>query len=87
MALENLKALEQKVGSLLTLVQRLKARNVELEEELRQSKNRFAKQAELGKQWDKERGNIRARIEKVMGELEVFEYVEEAGVSKEVALD
>ncbi len=87
MALENLKALEQKIEKLVRHIQLLKARNTELEEELLQAKRQFAKQAELGKQWDKERVNIRARIEKVMGELEVFEYVDEAGVSEEVALD
>jgi hypothetical protein len=42
------------------------------------------KQEELGRRWEVERHDIRARIEKVLGELDCLEGSEE---SKEVALD
>lgn len=87
MAVEKLEALEGRVRGLVTLVQELKSRNAQLEEELRKAKECLSKHTQLSRQWDEERVEIRARIEKVLGELEFFECLDEARASKEVALD
>jgi len=87
MALEKMGALEDRVRDLVTLVQGLQAKNAQLEQELRGTKQRLSKQTELSRQWDAERVDIRARIEKVLGELEVFECLDDSKISKEVALD
>jgi hypothetical protein len=42
------------------------------------------KQEELGRRWEEERGDVKARIEKVLNELDFLDCLEE---SKEVALD
>ena len=87
MALEKMEALEERIRKLVALVQELKARNARLDEELQVAKRRLTQQADLNREWDQERSDIRLRIEKVLGELEVFEGLEEERVPKEVALD
>ena len=87
MALEKMEALEGRIRNLVALVQDLKARNAHLEEELHLAKRRLVQQAELNREWEQERTDIRLRIEKVLGELEVFESLDEQTVPKEVALD
>ena len=87
MALDNIEALEARIHSLVKLVHNLKAQNLRLEEELRVAKDRLLEQTELSQQWNEERTNIRARIEKVLSELEFFECLEESRFSKEVAID
>lgn len=87
MALEKMEALEGRIRNLVALVQEQKARNAHLEEELRLAKTRLVQQAELNREWERERADIRLRIEKVLGELEVFESLDEQSLPKEVALD
>lgn len=87
MALEQMGALEGRVLDLVTLVRGLQAKNAQLEQELRDTKECLSKQKDISRQWDAERMDIRARIEKVLGELEVFECLEDSKISKEVALD
>ncbi len=87
MALEKMEALEGRIRNLLALIQDLKSRNARLEEELRLAKDRLAQQAELNRQWEQERTDIRLRIEKVLGELEVFEALDRHALPEEVALD
>lgn len=87
MALEKMEALEGRIRSLVALVQELKARNTHLEAELQLAKNRLVQQAELNREWEQERTDIRLRIEKVLGELDVFESLDEPSLPKEVALD
>ncbi len=87
MALDQMTALEARIRTLVDLVQQDKGRISQLEQELRAVKDRLVKQAELNRQWEEERTDIRLRIEKVLGELEFFEYLEDPGRSKEVALD
>lgn len=87
MALEKMETLEGRIRNLVALVQELKTRNARLEEELQLAKKRLIQQAELNREWDQERTDIRLRIEKVLGELEVFESLEEQRVPKEVALE
>jgi hypothetical protein len=66
------------------LVQELKRKNVVLEEELRTAHQRLAAQDDMNRRWEKERMDIKARIEKVMNEMELLECVEDP---KEVAID
>jgi DNA repair ATPase RecN len=84
MALEKLEALESRVRGLVEVIQDLKRSNVALEGELRAMRERVMKQEELGRRWEEERGDVKARIEKVLNELDFLDCLEE---SKEVALD
>ena len=83
MALEKMEALEARVRGLVEMVQELKRTNAALQAELRTARERLSKQQELSHRWGEERSDIRARIEKVLGELDFLESIEE---SKEVAL-
>jgi len=83
MALEKMEALEARVRGLVEMVQELKRTNAALQGELRTARERLSKQQELSHRWGEERSDIRARIEKVLGELDFLESIEE---SKEVAL-
>jgi chromosome segregation ATPase len=84
MALERMAALESRVHSLVELVQELKRTNTLLQGELRAAKERLMKQEEMGRRWEEERLDIRARIEKVLSELDSLESVKD---SKEVVLE
>lgn len=84
MALDRLDALENRIRDLVKLVQELKKKNASLEEEIKAARQRLASQDELNRRWEKERIDIKARIEKVMSEIELLECLED---SKEVALD
>lgn len=84
MALERLDALETRIRDLVKLVQDLKRKNVMLEDELKAARQRIATQEELNLRWEQERVDIKERIEKVMGEIELLECLED---TKEVALD
>lgn len=84
MALERLDALEVRIRDLVKLVQELKRKNVMLEDELKAARQRLATQDDLNRRWEQERVDIKARIEKVMGEIELLECLED---TKEVALD
>jgi hypothetical protein len=84
MALEKMEALEVRVRGLVTLIQELKRTNIALQSELRLARDRLSKQIELSRRWEDERHHVRARIEKVLGELEVLDGFEEP---KEVALE
>ncbi|MEK6618705.1 MAG: cell division protein ZapB [Nitrospirota bacterium] len=83
MALEKMEALEARVRGLVEMVQELKRTNAALQAELRTARERLSKQQELSHRWGEERSDIRSRIEKVLGELDFLESIEE---SKEVAL-
>ncbi len=84
MALDRLDALETRIRDLVKLVQELKQKNALLEEELKTARQRLTAQDDMNRQWEKERMDIKTRIEKVMNEMELLEYVEDP---KEVALD
>jgi FtsZ-binding cell division protein ZapB len=84
MALDRLDALEVRIRDLVKLVQELKRKNGSLEEELKAARQRMAEQDDLNRQWEKERIDIKTRIEKVIGEIELLECVDDP---KEVALD
>lgn len=84
MSLDRLDALETRIRDLVKLVQELKRGNALLEEELRAARQRLAAQDDMNRRWEKERMDIKARIEKVMNEMELLECVEDP---KEVAID
>jgi DNA repair ATPase RecN len=84
MALDRLDALETRIRDLVKLVQELKRKNALLEEELKMARQRLTSQDDMNRKWEKERMDIKARIEKVMNEMELLECVEDP---KEVAID
>lgn len=84
MALDRLDALETRIRDLVKLVQEFKRKNALLEEELKAARQRLAAQDDTNRKWEKERMDIKTRIEKVMNEMELLEGVEDP---KEVAID
>ncbi|MCS6304835.1 MAG: hypothetical protein H8K07_14410 [Nitrospira sp.] len=84
MELDRLDALETRIRDLVKLVQELKRKNALLEEELQTARQRLAAQDDMSRKWEKERMDIKARIEKVMSEMELLECVDDP---KEVAID
>lgn len=84
MALDRLDALETRIRDLVQLVQELKRKNAALEEEVKTAHQRLVAQDDMNRQWEKERVDIRTRIEKVMSEIELLECIEDP---KEVAID
>ena len=84
MAVDRLASLEARVRELVDLIQALKRENTGLKSDLRAAKERLVTQHTSGDHWVSERADIKARIEKVLGELDSLEFIEE---SKEVALD
>jgi chromosome segregation ATPase len=84
MAVDRLTSLETRVRELVDLIQTLKRENTGLKSDLRAARERVVKQHASGDHWVSERADIKARIEKVLGELDSLEFIEE---SKEVALD
>jgi len=84
MALDRLDALEARIRELVKLVQEFKKKNALLEDELKATRQRLSTQDDMNRQWEQERVDIKARIEKVMGEIDLLECLDD---SKEVALD
>ena len=84
MALDRLDALETRVKDLVKLIQELKKRNAGLEDDLRSIRQRLADESDSNRRWARERTDIKARIEKVLSDIEVLEGFEER---KEVAFD
>ncbi|HEX7765929.1 MAG TPA: hypothetical protein VF443_04410 [Nitrospira sp.] len=84
MALDRLDALESRIRELVKLVQEFKKKNALLEDELKATRQRLSSQDDMNRQWEQERVDIKARIEKVMGEIDLLECLDD---SKEVALD
>jgi len=84
MAVDRLTSLETRVRELVDLIQTLKRENTGLKSDLRAARERLVNQHASGDHWVSERADIKARIEKVLGELDSLEFIEE---SKEVALD
>jgi chromosome segregation ATPase len=84
MALDRLDALEDRIRDLVKLVQELKKKNVVAEEELKVVRRRLAEKDDSNRRWEQERVDIKSRIEKVLGDIELLECFEER---KEVALD
>jgi len=84
MALDRLDALETRIKDLVKLIQELKKRNAGLEDDLRSIRQRLADESDSNRRWARERTDIKARIDKVLSDIEVLEGFEER---KEVAFD
>jgi chromosome segregation ATPase len=84
MAIDRLDALESRIRDLVKLVQELKKKNAATEEELRVVRQRLAEKEDANRRWEQERIDIKSRIERVLGDIELLECLEER---KEVALD
>ena len=84
MALDRLDALETRIRDLVKLIQELKKRNATLEEDLKASRQRLAEESDSNRRWTRERMDIKSRVEKVLGDIELLEGFEER---KEVAFD
>lgn len=84
MALDRLDAFENRIKDLVKLVQELKKKNAVIEEELKVVRQRLAEKDDSNRRWEQERVDIKSRIEKVLGDIELLECFEER---KEVALD
>jgi chromosome segregation ATPase len=84
MALDRLDALESRIRDLVKLVQELKKKNAAIEEELKVVRQRLAEKDDANRRWEQERVDIKSRIERVLGDIELLECLEER---KEVALD
>jgi hypothetical protein len=84
MALDRLDAFESRIRDLVKLVQELKRKNAATEEELKIVRQRLAERDDMNRRWEQERVVIKSRIEKVLGDIELLESLEER---KEVALD
>jgi hypothetical protein len=84
MALDRLDALENRIRDLVKLVQELKKKNAATEEELKVVRQRLAEKDDANRRWEQERIDIKSRIERVLGDIELLECLEER---KEVALD
>lgn len=84
MALDRLDALESRIRDLVKLVQELKNKNATAEEEIKVVRQRLAVKDDSNRRWEQERVDIKSRVEKVLGDIELLECFEER---KEVALD
>jgi chromosome segregation ATPase len=84
MGLDRLDALETRIRDLVKLVQELKRKNASLEDEIKAARQRLASQDDSNRRWEKERTDIKSRIEKVMSEIELLECVDDP---KEVTLE
>jgi len=84
MTLDRLDALEIRIRDLVKLVQDLKRKNASLEDDLRLARERVAVRDDENRRWEQERVDIRSRIEKVLGEIDLLECLD---VPMEVAFD
>ena len=84
MTLDRLDALEIRIRDLVKLVQDLKRKNASLEDDLRLARERVAVRDDENRRWEQERVDIRSRIEKVLGEIDLLECLDEP---EEVAFD
>ena len=78
MAGEKLTGLEARIREMVELIQTLKRENAGLKNDLRAARERLVKQHASDDQWGSERADIKARIEKVLNELDALEFVEES---------
>ena len=78
MSLEKLEALEVRVRKLVDLFVELRKEKTQLEKQLQLAREGLDKQKELLHVWEKERTNIRSRVEKVLDELEILDHGNES---------
>lgn len=73
MSVDKLETLEVRVKKMLDLIVELRRDKSHLEQELASTREQLAKQQEMTEGWEDERGAIRTRIEKVLGELDFLD--------------
>jgi chromosome segregation ATPase len=78
MAADKLASLETRVREMVELIQTLKRENAGLKGDLRAAKERVLRQHASDDQWVSERRDIKARIEKVLNDLDSLEFVDSA---------
>ena len=78
MSLEKLEALEVRVRKLVDLFVELRKEKTQLEKQLQLAREGLDKHKELLHVWEKERTNIRSRVEKVLDELEILDHGNES---------
>lgn len=78
MALDKLTPLEARVREMVELIQTLKRENAGLKSDLRAARERLLKQHASDDRWGAERADIKARIEKVLDDLDTLEFIEES---------
>jgi chromosome segregation ATPase len=76
MAIDRLASLEARVREMVELIQALRRENASLKNDLRAAKERLVRQHASGDQWASARADIKARIEKVLDELDSLEFIE-----------
>ena len=77
MTLDGLDALETKIRDLIKLVQDMKQKNASLSQEIKVVRQQLATQEDLNHRWEKESVEIQSRIERVIGDIELVEFVDE----------
>ncbi len=77
MTLDGLDALETKIRDLVKLVQDMRQKNVSLSEEIKVVRQQLAAQEDLNQRWEKESIEIHSRIERVLGDIEMVECIDE----------
>ena len=78
MSLEKLEALEVRVRKLVDLLVELRKDKTQLEKQLQKAQEGLDKQKDLLHVWEKERTDIRSRVEKVLDELEILDHGNES---------
>lgn len=73
MSIEKMDALEWRVRKLIDQIHALQQTNSALEEELQHARLQLRTQEQLSLGWEEERTQIRERIERVLGDLEVLD--------------
>jgi predicted nuclease with TOPRIM domain len=76
MVFDKLNLLEVRVRELVELAQALKRENAELKAELQQARERLREWEAADARWAAERADIKARIEKILSELDALEFAE-----------
>ncbi len=79
MALDKLAAVEARIKGLVDAVQTLKRTNTALETELRLARRRLSAQEEANQRWERERADVRSRVQKVMDELDLLDGCDDEG--------
>ena len=70
--MEKLDILETRIKTMMDLIKTLKGEKARLEEELKVLSGRLGRLEEENNHWEKEKGEIRVRIEKLLGEIETL---------------
>ena len=73
MSLDSLKLLETKIGEFVERHEQVRREQEQLREQLRDRDKKLADAAAQLKRFEKERGELRARLERILGRLNALE--------------